>query len=419
MRVLFVHQNFPAQFKHVATALARDPANQVVAMAVNKHAAPARVQMQYYEMKTKPSQAHPLAVEFERKMIWAERAALTAERMKKGGFTPDIIIGHPGWGETLFLRDVWPEARILSYMEFYFRRDSDFEFDRSPISNPAEYWNLRARNATLLMSIEASDWCISPMQWQWRQLPDFARAKTSVIHEGIDTKIVRPDPEASITLGRVTKPCVPGHEVVTFVNRNLEPYRGFHVFMKALPEILQRRPNARAVIVGASGLSYGKAAPGGQSWRAAIVAELADKLDFSRIHFVGNVPYATYLKLLQISAAHVYLTYPFVLSWSLLEAMAAECLCIGSRTQPVTEVIEHERNGLLVDFFSSEEVANSVVAALENPRDYGEMRKAARQTIVERFELGDCLARQLDLISNVARGNSMQSFSQASEMATP
>lgn len=405
MRVLIVHQNFPGQYRHIAAALARDAGNEVVALAVNRHPVPQGVRMAYYEVKRPPSRAHPLAVEFEGKMIWAEAAARTAEGLKRQGFSPDIIVGHPGWGETLFLPDVWPQARILSFMEFFFHKETDFGFDRAePITNSAEFWRLRARNAALLLSFEASSWCVSPTRWQWQQLPQFARERTSIIHDGIDTRMIRPEADASITLGRAPAPCRAGDEIVTFVNRNLEPYRGFHMFIRALPEILRKRPNARAVIVGGSGVSYGKAAPAGLSWRATFVKEVADQLDWSRVHFVGTIPYPSYVRLLQVSAAHVYLSYPFVLSWSMLEAMAAECLVIGSRTEPVTEVIEHERNGLLVDFFSPPEIAASVIRALEQPRQYRDLRHAARKTILERYDLEDCLPRHLALISTVAEG---------------
>jgi glycosyltransferase involved in cell wall biosynthesis len=406
MRILFVHQNFPGQYKHIAAALARNLANEVVALAVSKHPVLNGVRMVYYEVKSPPSRAHPLAAEFERRVIWGEAAAHTAHQLKSEGFSPDIIVGHPGWGETLFLPDIWPEARMLSYMEFYYRTNTDFIFDRGMTTvDPSEYWRLRTRNAPFLMSIEASDWCVSPTRWQWQQLPDFARSRTSIIHEGIDTDQARPDADASISLGRVPGPCRPGDEIVTFINRNLEPYRGFHMFIRALPEILRARPEARAVIVGGTGVSYGRPAPGGESWRAACVKEVADKLDFSRVHFVGKVSYRTYLNLLQVSAAHVYLTYPFVLSWSMLEAMSAQCLVIGSRTEPVTEVLQNERNGLLVDFFSPAEIAASVIRVLEAPQKYHDIRRAARETIRSRYDLRLCLPRHLNLITTLAQGS--------------
>lgn len=408
MRVLFVHQNFPGQYKHLARELARNPKNQVLALAVNNHPVPHNVRAVHYKVELRDSSAHPLAKEFERKVLWGEAAALAAQNLKAEGFEPDIIVGHPGWGETLFLRDIWPDARILSFMEFYYRKETDFAFGRSsPVTDLREYWNLRARNAPFLLSIESSDWCVSPTKWQWAQLPEFARLRTSIIHDGIDTRLVRPDPSASVTLGRVRRPCRVGDEIVTFVNRNLEPYRGFDVFLRSLPEILRRRPNARVIIVGGTGVSYGKAAPGGESWKAAMLKEMGPSLDFSRIHFVGKVPYKAFISLLQVSAAHVYLTYPFVLSWSMLEAMSAECVVIGSRTEPVLEVLEHEHNGLLVDFFSPEAIAATVVKVLESPKSFQKIRRAARQTVLDRYDLETCLPQHMELISKLVRGENL------------
>lgn len=406
MRILLVHQNFPGQYKHIAAALAQDPANEVVALAVHERPVPKGVRVIRYLHAREASKAHAFAQDFEGKMIYAEAAARAASQLKAEGFMPDLICGHPGWGETLFLKDVWPEARMLSFQEFYYQgENADFNFDPTfPVTDAAAYWRLRSRNAAFLLGIEASDWNVSPTRWQWSQLPAFARERTSIIHDGVDTDAVRPDPNATITLGRAGI-CRPGDEVITFINRNLEPYRGYHSFMRALPEILRRRPKARAVIVGGNEVSYGAAPGGGRSWKDIFLAEVQGRLDMSRVHFVGKVPYPTYLNLLQVSAVHVYLTYPFVLSWSMLEAMSAECLVVGSRTSPVTEVIEHGTNGLLADFFAIGDLTETVVKALAEPKTYRSLRRAARRTVLERYDLAKvCLPAHLDLIRDVASG---------------
>ncbi len=405
MRVLFVHQNFPAQYAHLSAALAARPGVEARALAVNARPSPAGVRVARYEPTPGGGDAHPLAADFGRKARHAEGAARAALALRAGGFRPDVVCGHPGWGETLYLRDVWPDARLLAYQEFHFSpTGGDFGFDPEfPESGEEARWRMRARNAPLLMSLADADWNVTPTRWQHARLPAFARPRTSVIHDGVDAREASPDPSAVLELGRGGA-LRPGDEVVTFVNRNLEPYRGFHTFMRALPEILRRRPRARVVVVGGDGRGYGPPPRGGGTWRQAMTAEVGARLDMSRVHFVGRVPRAAYLRLLQVSAAHVYLTYPFVLSWSLVEAMAAGCLVVASDTAPVREVVSHGRNGLLVDFFSPVALADATCAALADPAAHRGLREAARRTVLERYSLDACLPRQVALVEMMAAG---------------
>ncbi|WP_298957786.1 glycosyltransferase family 4 protein [uncultured Methylobacterium sp.] len=407
MRILFVHQNFPGQYRHVAPALAARPGCEVVALGINPSPPLPGVRHVRYPIEARQVPGvHRLAREFETKVIRAEAAARAALALRAEGFVPDVICGHPGWGETLFLKDVWPDARLLTFAEFAYRaRGSDVGFDPEfPPAGDESAFSVRTKNAAHLLAFEASDWLVSPTRWQASQIAPVFRDRISVIHDGIDTAAAKPDPRARITLNREGLQLKPGDEVVTFVNRNLEPYRGYHSFMRALPEILRRRPRARAVLVGGSGVSYGAAAPEGKSWREIYLDEVKDRLDLSRVHFVGNVPYNIYLNLLQVSAVHVYLTYPFVLSWSLLEAMAAGCLVVGSATPPVQEAIEDGRNGVLVDFFSPEGIAAAVVDALARPHAHRALREAARRT-AEGYDLKRvCLPRHLRLITDLAEG---------------
>jgi len=210
-----------------------------------------------------------------------------------------------------------------------------------------------------------------------------------VVHEGVDAQLMQPDPQARFTLpnGTVLRR---GDPVITYVARNLEPYRGFHVFMRTLPEILQRNPQAQVVIVGGDEVSYGNKPKDTPNWREAMQKEVGERIDASRVHFTGKLPYLQYRSLLQVSAVHVYLTYPFVLSWSMLEAMSCGCLLVASRTAPVEEVIEHGKNGLLVDFFDQAALVEQVSEALSQPNRFSEIRHQARQTVLQRYtvELG-------------------------------
>lgn len=406
MRVLFVHQNFPAQYRHVSRALARRPGVQVVGLGENPgDALPGVRHLRYKAPTVGPKTTHRYVQRFENAVYRGQQAARAALGLKGRGFTPDIVCCHPGWGEGLFLRDVWPDAKLLYYWEFYYESSgADVGFDPPGEVSLDDACRVRVLNANHLLSLQVADWGHTPTQWQASRFPDWARERISVVHEGVDTHALRRRKGVEITLPdgcRLSE----GDEVVTFVARGLEPYRGFHIFMRSLPEILARRPAARIVLVGGEDPHYGGKPRGAPSWRAAMLAELGDRLDLSRVHFTGKVPHETLLGLLSLSGAHVYLTYPFVLSWSMLESMSLGCLVIGSATAPVQEVIEHGRNGLLVDFFSPDQVAETVVRALADPAGHAPLRAAARQTVVERYDLDSvCLPQHLALIDTLLAG---------------
>ena len=348
---------------------------------------------------------HPLAAEFETKVMFGEAVGRAAMALKEKGFVPDIICGHPGWGETLYLKDVWPHAKLLSFREFYYHFDGadvnfDPEFQDTGFEAAAR---VRTKNAYSLLAMESSDWGVSPTEWQKRQFPDWVRSNISVIHDGIDTDAVAPDPHAELRLQEKGAVLKAGDEVITFINRNLEPYRGYHIFMRSLPEVLRRRPDAHVLIIGGEGISYGAKAPDGKTWKQIYLDEVADDIDRSRVHFVGNVGYQAFLRVLQISAVHVYLTYPFVLSWSMLEAMSCGCLVIGSRTAPVEEVIRDGENGLLVDFFDPAALAEKMISVLADPAAHAPLRLRAREHIVANYDLRTvCLPRHIELIEKLA-----------------
>lgn len=325
--------------------------------------------------------------------------ARLCEGLKRDGFTPDIVVGHTGWGELLFVKDVWPTVPLLGYFEFFYRSSgSDLDFDPEFPSTMDDVMRVRVRNATNLLSLDAADWGHTPTKWQRDQYPAEYHHRISVIHEGVDTERVQPEPTARLWLrGGLSFSRV--DQIITYSARNLEPYRGFHVFMRTLPKVLAECPNAHAIIVGADGVSYGRTPGDGKNWREHLLAELGNRLDASRVHFVGWLPHAQYLAVLQISSAHVYLTYPFVLSWGLLEAMAAECLVIASRTPPVEEVIDGTDNGFLVNFFDTDALALQICSVLRNPAATMPMRRNARRCVVEQFDLKTiCLPAHLALI---------------------
>jgi glycosyltransferase involved in cell wall biosynthesis len=408
MKILFVHQNFPGQFRYSATALAVDKANQVVALCINPPGYPTPgVAVVRYGIKRAPAKdVSPLLADFQTKTLRGEAAAAAALELKKKGFNPDVIVVHPGWGEQMFLKDVWPQAKMLAFMEFFYRSEGldtnfDPEFSADSVSTRTR---TRAKNTNHLVALDGADWAYSPTHWQKSALPPLYHPMTSVIFDGIDTNFIVPNSQATFTLpdGRVVKA---GDEVLTFVNRNLEPYRGFHIFMRALPAIQKARPEAITLIVGGDEVSYGAMPKQGKNWREVMLKEVGDQLDMSRIAFLGRIPYPAYRSLIQVSRVHAYLTYPFVLSWSMLESLAAECLVIGSSTPPVKEVLRDGENGLLVDFFDTYAWVKSISHALERPGDYTPLRGAAREGILKEYDLNTiCLPRQLRLITALAAG---------------
>ena len=336
-----------------------------------------------------------------------EKCAVAVAQLRDKGFTPDLICAHPGWGEALFLRDVWPSVPLLSFQEFFYNaRGVDFDFDPELQGTPD--WKasarLRIKNANPLLMLQASSWNITPTQFQRSTFPPEWQSRISVIHDGIDTQLAAPDPYVPpLTLPDGTV-ITYGEPIITFVNRHIEPYRGCHTFIRAIPEILRHHPHARIVVVGEKqGVSYGKSAPG-NSWLDVFLLEIEGTYNPERVHFTGPLAYGPFLQLLKLSSCHVYLTYPFVLSWSLLEAMSIGLPVVGSATPPVQEVIHHGETGLLVDFFSPELLAESVNTFLSDRSFARAVGQRARKLVLERYSLEECVPRQLALIRSVASG---------------
>ena len=388
MKLLFVHQNFPGQFPHIAPEMARR-GHDVLALTDQGNARPSPVRVARYATPPKPTFSHPLGRTYAE---MAERGWLAARGARalrdRHGYVPDVILGHSGWGETLFLREIWPDARLLIYAELMYRtrgHDVGFDPEVSPGTDEGRVAAV-ARSAHLVQALVQADAGLTPTAYQAGSFPPELRAKLTVIHDGIDTDTVRPNPAATLTLpnGRVLRA---GDEVLSFVSRSLEPYRGFHVFMRALPRVLAERPGAQVVLIGGDGVSYGAKPRDADSWKEKVLAELGDRLPLDRVHFLGRVGYDSYLSLIQLTRVHCYLTYPFVLSWSLTEAMAAGALVVASDTEPVREVIRDGVNGRLVPFFDGAALETALIRALAGDPDADRLRRAARQTILDGYDL--------------------------------
>jgi glycosyltransferase involved in cell wall biosynthesis len=434
-RILIVHQNFPGQFLHLARSLARRSDVQIIGLG--RETAPGMSDVTWYKYKLHRKlrdDAHPYLRQMEDAVLHGQAVARAMGALKGKGFVPDIILAHPGWGETLYAKEIFPAARLIHFCEWYYSTEgADFGFD--PEFPPALDDRLRITtwNALHLLNLQNCDEAITPTQWQKDRHPEVYQDKLRVIHEGIDLANLAPDSDAAITLmvpstaGENTPSGGPRHlvlrhgdPVITYVARNLEPYRGFHTFMRALPRVMTEHPRAQVLIVGGNGRSYGALPKDAANWREKMWGELQGELEphKERIHFLGKIPYTLYKQMLQVSAVHVYLTYPFVLSWSLLESMAMGCQIVASDTAPVREVLRDGENAYLVDFFDSELIAQKLLGALNDTDRGGALRACARadaafyamETGLRAYEslLGLCDNGLSGLQSQNSHGNSSQ-----------
>lgn len=393
MKFLFVHNNFPAQFRNVAEELGKVGSFELAAIGAQGAQAVEGVAVHRYQVpQVDLSATHPFARRFDAECWRGDQVLMAASALAASGFSPDCILAHSGWGESLPLRAIFPKAQIAIYCEFFYRAEGqDVHFDpEGPRMGVDEIAALQCKNAGSLVALAEADLGVSPTRWQRSTFPKEFHNKIEVVHEGVDLSSTRPDQTARLKLpgGKVlTK----ADEIVTFASRNLEPVRGYHVFLRALPGIQRARPNAHVVIAGSDGNSYSHAPPVGKTWKAHCLDQVVSDLDLSRVHFVGSLDRGSYLNLLQVSSVHVYLTYPFVLSWSLLDAMASECEIVASDTAPVREVIEDGRNEVLVPFHDHSALSQAVVDTLASRGSTSKRGAAARQTVAERFDKQVCV----------------------------
>ena len=403
MRILFIHPNFPAQFRHLAVALAQNKENQVVFATMREAGSlPGVAKVLYKPSRQASPQTHHYLQNLENSVLQGQAIYRLADQLKAQNFIPDVVYGHSGWGPTLFIKDAFPQTTLLCYFEwFYHARGTDADFDPTdPLSTDSQV-KIRVKNASILIDLYSCDAGLSPTHWQRQQFPPEYQTKISVCHDGIDTRYFSPKPEAKLALPRINLDLSQAKELVTYVARGMEPYRGFPQLIETLMLLQQRRPECHAVIVGDDRVAYGKSLPEGQTYKQLMLEKF--DLDLARIHFSGLLPYREYLQVLQASDVHIYFTRPFVLSWSLLEALSTGCLVVASDTPPVREVITNEENGLLVDFFSPETFTERICQVLDKPKDFQPLRDKARQTIQDSYDLAQLLPRHLKWVESASQ----------------
>ena len=395
MKFLFIHQNFPGQFKFLAPALV-EAGHEVTALVPSNSASKGddhgAVDLRVYPLQRGNTQGiHDWVIDLESKVIRGQSCAQYALTMKAEGFEPDIIIAHPGWGESLFVKNVWPDALLKIYCEYYYLAEGgDVGFDPEyDDSNPLKASRLQMKNLNMLSHCEVADQLLAPTLWQASTFPERISERITVIHDGVDTERVQPPAQPVLTLPSGLE-LSRSDKLVTYVARNLEPHRGFHTFMRALPGLLAANPDLRILIIGSDAKGYGPPPASGLSWKQTLEAETLAELsaqDRSRVHFLGKLPYQQFLSVLSVSTVHIYLTYPFVLSWSLMEAMSMGCAIVASDTAPVSEAIAHDEQGLLVDFFSPSALAAAVQQLLSDEAHRVRLGSSARKKIVEEYDL--------------------------------
>jgi glycosyltransferase involved in cell wall biosynthesis len=410
LKFLFVHQNFPGQFLHIVRHLVEMGTHEIVFITeANANQMPGVRKIPYLKPHPTAPETHIAARELDSGVRRAEIVAHTARSLKQLGFNPDIIIGHHGWGEMLNLVDVYPGVPMVGYMEFYYQTDgADVVFDPEFPIDPADFPRIRAKNAINHIALNLPGRGVTPTKWQLSTYPEWARPHINLLWEGVHLDLCETNPtarHATLKFGDMT--VRRNDTLVTYVSRDLEPYRGVHTMIRALPHLLRARKNLKVVMLGGDGVSYGVPAPKGSTWRDTFLKEVADQIDPSRISFPGRIDYAAYLAMLKRSDAHVYLTYPFVASWSLREALASGCLVVGSDTEPVREFITHGRTGLLTSFFDPCGLADSVLSVLEDKKLDQKLRAGARHYAERHLGMDDYLLATTQMIETLT-GKSMR-----------
>lgn len=409
MKILFVHQNMPGQYRELLQWLVAQnqvgAGHELVFLTQRNDVDMTGVTRLTYTPFHRPDKdAFGLSKEWEQAAGAGFGAVQMMERhQKETGFKPDIILGHTGWGELSFMKELWPDVPVIGFFEYYYNLTGGLMgFDpEHPPSAQAGYFN-RGRNVVPSLNFTVVDQGHVPTYWQRDRFPKLFHDKMYVCHDGIRTDRLGPNPAASVSLGRLDQPLTRDDEVITYIARNMERARGFHIMMRALPAIQAARPNARILMIGGNETSYGRESshPGGL--RGEMEAELGDRVDWSRVHFLGRVPYGDLCQIIQLSRCHIYLTMPFVLSWSLLEAMAMQATVVAADVAPVREAITHGKTGLLVDFFDPEALAAQVADVLVRPAEYAHIGANARAHVVREYDfLTRCLPEHIAQINRL------------------
>ncbi len=403
MRILFMHNNFPGQYRRIVEHIKDKPGLEMVAATLAGNEQKFRPKRVNFKPHREPTpKIHPAIHSTEKAVLMGQAAYKALLPLQAKGYRPDIILSHSGWGSNMFLRDLFPDSKLLTYYEWYYHsRFSDGDYLRGEPYDPNGQLRIRMKNTPILQDLASMDWGQCPTQFQHSKFPDIFKDRISVLHDGVDTDYFAPNPKAKVTIGEHT--FTAEDEVITYVARGMEPYRGFPQFIETVATLQKMRPNLQVVVLGNDRVAYGSERADGKSYKEWALEKFQP--DMSRLHFLGLQPLKAFRTLMQISSAHVYLTVPFVLSWSMLEAMSTGALIVGSDTEPVRELITDGENGVLVPFKEPEVIAEKLNQILDNRQDYAELKKAARDHILAKYSIKDLLPQYWQLIESVANGS--------------
>lgn len=403
MKILFLHNNFPGQFVHIANALSASDDNQVVFISQYKREGIGSNKIRHLVIPIRKPTSHKSKIEniLLDALHAGEDYANCMMKIKREGFYPDIVYDHSGWGCGMYAADIYPDAVRMCYCEWFYGRNADYTFFK-PIEkrHPTEFAVGRQRNTIILNNLNSCDFGIAPTIWQYSQFPLEYQNKIKILHDGIDTNYFSP---ARVEYNEIEGVDLSGAtEIVTYATRGLEPYRGFPEFYQSLPEVLEARPNCHVVIVGNDKCHYSAPRKDGKGWGEHMRETV--QLDMTRVHFLNFCSYEEYRKILRVSSVHVYLTVPFVLSWSFLEAMSCGCIVVASNTEPVMEVIKDTDSDILCDIKSHKGISHAIISALSKEADAKDkIQSDMREAIVDMYSMDDTVQRHVNYINSLIK----------------
>ena len=417
MRVLYVHQNFPAQFGHIAAHLAGRPGWECRFLSETPAGLVAGVQKVQYRLTGGATAHNHFCSRTFENTVWHSDAVYHAAKLMVG-YKPDLIVGHSGFGSTLFLRELYPDVPCINLFEYYYRphgpdSDMDFRSDLGWVLGDQKYLRSRCRNAMILLDLQNCDAAYAPTHFQRSRFPAEYLPKIEVIFDGIDRSVYHAHDDAlRPPVGHRPPRTLAGFDlpadarIMTYVSRGFESMRGFDLFLETAVRVTAQVPDAHVIVVGTDRVAYGGdegyIAPS-KTFKEWVLAR--GEFDLSRVHFAGRIPPQQLGRLLAATDLHLYLTVPFVLSWSMMDAMSCGATVLGSDTLPVSEMITDGATGLLAGFFDVDALTTKATAVLKDPAAYRPLGRAAEQMVVERYSLEAVLPRMLSLYeATAARG---------------